>query len=41
MLRNKQQFTIRVNIDFNLFGIVKHNNRNMIGHFEGNITKLN
>ena len=22
-------------------GIVKHNNRNMIGHFEGNITKLN
>ena len=31
----------KINIDFNLFGIVKHNNRNMIGHFEGNITKLN
>ena len=31
----------QINIDFNLFGIVKHNNRNLIGHFEGNITKLN
>ena len=31
----------KINIDFNLFGIVKHNNRNMIGHFEGNVTKLN